>query len=403
MYFFDLEDYATTYREGESININKRIPIHFNCTTYYNGKQSWISDDSALRIIWDPSLSTPAWRVSGATEGGIQLINTNPASPPVNGNWVSIGQSYTVTASLGACPVADELVMTTSVTKPTCTCNGTITVQASGGYPPYSYSLSPVASTYRSSPFFTNVCGVLGGIITVYVRDTFGTVVSQTVNVGEGGQAIAYSISTNIVSNELVSSNPTTKYASYKTVHNLTVVDDSKLTSSSVVTFDLTISGKFRRSPFQQTATSTLTHTVTKNGVTISTFTNNDTETNVPGTGSLTSCAAYSSWYTNYSRTYSSMTYQKGDVIVITSYFDVTPNCSYKPPVNAQLNFEDGNIDGGDSLGPLTYGQKASFTYLNCCVYNWEVQPYIQVDNPKITGCNCCTIQSVSYTKSLYE
>ena len=68
MYFFDL---------GDLVTANRRIPLHFNCSGFFNGKQSWLSDDSTLKLIWDTTLAQPAWRVSGATIGDIQLINTN--------------------------------------------------------------------------------------------------------------------------------------------------------------------------------------------------------------------------------------------------------------------------------------------------------------------------------------
>lgn len=398
MYFFDL---------GDLVTANRRIPLHFNCSGFFNGKQSWLSDDSTLKLIWDTTLAQPAWRVSGATIGDIQLINTNPASPPVNGNWTVIGQAYTVSASSGACPVADELLMTTSVTKAGCSCDGTITIQASGGYPPYLYSLSPVPSAYRASPFFNKVCGVTGGIITAYVQDTYGTVVSQTVNIGSGGQPTTHTINQTLVTNERVSYNPTTKYASYKSVYRINVTEgflSGPMTNSMVITFDLTVTGRFRRSPYINSASSTLTHTVTKNGTPISTtFINGDTETNVPGTGALTTCASYSSYYTNYSRTYPSVTYQKDDVIEVTTYFDVTPSCN-STPAAASLILENENVEGGDSLGPLTYGKAAAYSYVNCCVYNWEFPPYVSTDNPKITGCNCCEVKiGTTYTKSLYE
>jgi hypothetical protein len=97
------------------------------------------------------------------------------------------------------------------------------------------------------------------------------------------------------------------------------------------------------------------------------------------------------------------VTYQKDDIIEVTIYYDVTPSCN-SAPVAAALNLENENVEGGDSLGPLTYGKKAYATYINCCNYGWEWRPYVTTDNPKITGCNCCEVKiGTTYTKSLYE
>ena len=58
---------------------------HFNPDGFFNGKNSWVSDDSTIKIIWDPTLT--AWKLSGDSLGTTQIINTNPAYPPINANW----------------------------------------------------------------------------------------------------------------------------------------------------------------------------------------------------------------------------------------------------------------------------------------------------------------------------
>ena len=133
MYLFDLEDYATFF---SSTNFS----THFNCSGFYNGKQSWMSDDNTVKIIWDNVLSPNCWRLSGESLSTVQVINTNPASPPINGNWVVVGRNYTVKANSGACAPVDALKMSITKNDPTCTCDGSITVFAQGGIPPYQYS-----------------------------------------------------------------------------------------------------------------------------------------------------------------------------------------------------------------------------------------------------------------------
>lgn len=57
--------------------------------------------------------------------------------------------------------------------------DASITISASGGKPPYTYSLDNV--TYQSSNVFA---GLTAGTYTVYVKDSFNTVIHQTIVIG---------------------------------------------------------------------------------------------------------------------------------------------------------------------------------------------------------------------------
>ena len=55
MYLFDLEDFF----------VPSKFSYHFNPDGAYNGKNSWLSDDLSVKIIWDTTLN--AWKLSGDT------------------------------------------------------------------------------------------------------------------------------------------------------------------------------------------------------------------------------------------------------------------------------------------------------------------------------------------------
>ena len=128
MYLFDLEDFF----------VPSKFSYHFNPDGTYNGKNSWLSDDLSVKIIWDTTLN--AWKLSGDTLGTTQVINTNPAYPPINGDWKVLGQAYIVKANSGICVPSTALSMVGNVTNPGCICDGSLSVTASGGVPPYQYS-----------------------------------------------------------------------------------------------------------------------------------------------------------------------------------------------------------------------------------------------------------------------
>lgn len=375
MYFFDLEDYATT---------DRRIPLHFNCTGFYNGKQSWLSDDSTLRLIWNNTTTPNYWVLSGDSLGSIQVINTNPASPPINGNWTVIGGPYVVSANQGVCPLADELTMDVTKNNPTCTCDGSITVLGSGGVPPYQYSFNN-GVTYGNSPFKTNICG--DRQLTVMIRDSNGTVKSQLVQIPPQIESVEYDFSLELISStEISASQPR------EILNEYAITVNPPLPNGVTVTFNLTSSARYLRSPSLNSATGTITPVVIKNGTTL-TYTDNTTTNTYsnPNPG----CQSYSAYHTYYEYVYGNLTYTNTDVYVIKMTSYLLGSCQSSPSSNQSLSETDEN-----SLGPLGYAQQASNSYLNCCYYSLDLIQFLGQPS-EISNCNCCSLGG--YTKSLYE
>ena len=107
------------------------VGVNYIANGFFNGKNTWTSEDETSRVFWDPSLTPDSWRLTGS---GITelIINSNPAYPPING-WQMMGGIGTVNAVLGECGSSSELDFTLTKEDPSCTCDGIITVNATGG------------------------------------------------------------------------------------------------------------------------------------------------------------------------------------------------------------------------------------------------------------------------------
>jgi hypothetical protein len=372
MYLFDLEDYATIYRE----------PTHFNCSGYYNGKQSWLSDDTTIKVIWDNTLTPNCWRLSGDSLGNTQIINTNPASPPINGNWTVVGASYFVTANKGACAPSTQLVMSVTKNNPTCECDASITVLAQGGKKPYQYSFDN-GVTYVNSPIKTGLCGDLS--LTVMTKDSLGVVVSQLVQIPPQEQIKTYVFRFEIVSSENIGGVQQSTYE---------VRINPPLPNGVTLNLGLKLTGRFARTPFINSATGTYNHQVKKNGVLITSFTDNTNETTMQNSNS--GCQGYLVYLRNYEYLYSNLQITASDTIEIKVNTGVQLTCSNTPPTQSSVLMGEEN---DTTLGPLGYGRSAATTYMNCCSSN--ITHYVDASSLTLDGCDCCVVGG--YTKSLYE
>ena len=173
---------------------NGRFNLHFNPDGFYNGKNSWLSDDLSVKIIWDTTLS--AWKLSGTSLGTAQVINKNTAYPPINGDWTVLGPRYNVTSKQGECVPINNLGAKVDFTKPGCICDATINVTATGGVPPYRYSYDGGVS-YSYTPLKTKMCG---GVVIVKVMDAENSVVTQSITIPAVTPTINYTANLNIVS-----------------------------------------------------------------------------------------------------------------------------------------------------------------------------------------------------------
>jgi len=370
MYLFDLEDFF----------VPGKFSYHFNPSGFYNGKNSWLSDDSTVKIIWDTTLN--AWKLSGDTLGTTQVINTNPNYPPINGNWTVLGQSYSVAANQGVCSPADALTMVYDYTNPGCICDGSINITASGGVPPYQYSYNN-GVTYLSTPIKDGLCG--GDSYQIIVKDSNGDTITQLIQMNGVIPQTSYTV--NLDTKTIV---PITSTSSEYTFElNIS----PPLPSGVVLTFDLNLSAIFNRTPYNVSANSSFNSQVIKNGVPITTY--NDLTTETVGGSATPGCQSYSRYYTNYSQVYGGLTYNSSDVYSIKVITNYTLTCNNTPPSQQAIN------GFGDELGPLSYGQTASGLYTRCCNASFGTLPSSSyIGNAELSGCNCCKLL---YSKSLYE
>ena len=365
--------------------------IHFNPNGVFNNKNSWMSDDSKIKIIWDTTLN--AWKLSGSTLGNVQVINTNPAYPPINNNWKVLGSTHVVkSATQGACPqIIMELTYDYNYENPGCKCDGSINITAKGGVPPYQYSYDE-GVTYVSSPIKTGLCG---GTYITSVKDSVGFEVQRSeVTLSEVKPITEYQIYvTEKSSKNITDTQIETEYV---------FVVSPKLPNGVTITLDLTVNDVFYRTPYSNSANSSLVPQIKKNGTLITNYTNNTTETTSISTQSR--CQGNTIYNTNYSYKYPSITISSTDVygsilpISIKTVSDYNLTCNNVPPViPAYLPFSE------TELGPLTYGQKASANY--CCnagFLNRTSSDVVLLSNASIVGCDCCKV-SILYLKSLYE
>lgn len=368
MYLFDLEDYATTFRGNP-------FSYHFNPNGTYNGKNSWLSDDSTVKIIWDTTLN--AWKLSGDSLGSTQVINTNPAYPPINNNWTVLGKTYTVAANSGICVPSTALSLKGSVNNPGCICDGSITLTASGGVPPYQYSYDN-GVTYINSPIKSNLCG---GNYSIILKDSEGTTLTKTFVMSQRVTSTTYNIDLVYISEV------TTGVNTVETNYEIQITPP--LPNGVEMTFDVILASRFVRTPNINSASSTFTPQVIKNGQTI-TGSDNPLDSTLPNQSA--GCQGLTVYITDYSTTYSGLKITNSDVYSVKTIKQFELTCGNTPPNTQAIN------GFGDELGPLTYGKTASGLRSCCNGYFNSLTSY--VTNATLKGCNCCV---VGLTKSLYE
>lgn len=159
--------------------VNSVISLQLLFDGYLNNKPTWKSGDDVYKLYWNTGSTPNFWQITGYTaEPGVQLINYNPAVPPLTG-WQYLG-STTITNLLvtqGICDSVNPVYFEATTTDTLCEHNGTITISASGGDGVYEYSIDN-GNTWTTNPIFQNLGA---GPYQVHVRDGLGTTVIQTV------------------------------------------------------------------------------------------------------------------------------------------------------------------------------------------------------------------------------
>ena len=327
---------------------------HFNPNGMYDGKPSWISDDSQQTIIWDGAQSQ--WLVSAATPTLYVISNLNPTYPPIFGSWFLIGNTGSVIVYEGLCQslpsggkrrVGEGITpLTMNVTKnqTICGCDGGITITANGGTPPYTYSIN-AGLTYKNMPIFNNLCS---GTYNVLVVDNDGIITSSSIVLNSPSKPTTYSVNLNTTSKTVgTSNNSVTKQ--YETTVKIT----PPLPDGVSVTFDISHLNISKSSPDYRSSTSQSSSDLVINGNSIKPNSlgedMSETKSTIPG------CQSNKVYVNSTSEQWSRIMIVNTDILSLTTVTSVTKNES----INCYIGTSD---------------EKYSIT------------------NLKLSGCNCCTV-----------
>ena len=180
-----LEEFCITYQvQGRS---QPRIQLNMVGNGYDNlGNPQWIADNpfDNCEVLYNPDISQwyltcPINFSAGGTSGAGQLFSTDSLSsnPPIL-EWFPLGVTLqTLIVSSGTCEESIAFLLDTSVSQPSCVCDGQITLNPSGGQPPYQYSINN-GVTYENSNVYTNLCP---GIYSVSVKDSLDNTINDSV------------------------------------------------------------------------------------------------------------------------------------------------------------------------------------------------------------------------------
>jgi hypothetical protein len=282
-------------------------PIQFTPYGDMNGKPTWFATYQSVSLLIAWSSTNSRWQMSGWSFTAGIPTNTNQTNIPT-GNWALAGgpKRPDITVTQGNCPGYIPLSISISKDNATCAspknCDGSISLYAFNGLPPYSYSIDN-GLTYQSSGIFNGLCA---NNYTVIVQDSNGnTVNGGVVPVGADNNPVNYNISTQLLNN--VSYSQGNQVASWKV--NIT----PPLPTGVTMTFQLKVNATQKNNgPGSGT---TINNTVVrKNGVTVT----------APATTTATqtllrpNCSPFSTVTTSTTQVYN-ITMGHGDVVTGTS------------------------------------------------------------------------------------
>ena len=341
-------------------------PLQFVGNGSKNGKTTW-TNNGDYNITWVSSRNR--WEILGsdnitpfAPNGGGLFASTTTALYPDAG-WGLVGgtQTYSATVTQGKCPSSIPLQVTLTAENSSCNtttnCNGSITVNASYGVAPYSYSINN-GVTFQTGSVFTNLCP---GTYTILTNDATNSRNNQTITVGYDTQPITYqlSLSANTSATETVTTN---NYAASTTY--LEAVVTPPLPIGLTLMFNLTVSSvKTYNGPGTGTITDTIR--ITEGGIRkLPSVTSSATQT-----GDRPNCNHESQVVVTEADTYNlAMTSTSKVLITDTSILEITEGAA-----GAQSN----------------------------CLTNLEQTIYAQFTVPSVRGCDCCSVVADSNLVSI--
>jgi hypothetical protein len=361
------------------ISINQVVefgPWQFVCGPFVNGKQSWnyTSGATIYNIIWQPQnirwvvvgsdLSTPVLFTPGImVRKGVSEIPTGP--------WTyagGTGSLLPISVSLGTCPVSVPLFYTLQTQNTSCfgttNCNGSIIFNASGGNPPYQYSINN-GLTYQSSNIFNGLCV---GTYTTVIRDQDNTTYFDTVDITSSNQFTAYNLG--IQNNGSLTNTPTVNQSNQTGQFILTL--NPSLPVGTTITFNLVLQFEiqnlgpwFNDNP-NSTAGYVITSDVRKNNVSLVLTSPPIIETETP----RPNCDA--------------------DILTTVEIFQTTITMTV-----------------GDVVSGQTYCELEIFNAVSdgSCTSSITSNIQVSITNEIISGCECCSVVNneipITYTQSI--
>jgi hypothetical protein len=333
-------------------------PLQFNCNGMRNGRTTWITSDGQYNVVWNPSRTR--WEIMGSNptipfnpNGGGIFASTSTSLIP-DSAWSIVGgvTSYQTTMTQGNCPPVLPLQVNLNIDNNSCNtvgnCDGTITVNAQYGYPPYLFSINGGVS-YQTTNTFENLCS---GNYNIIVRDSANTVQTANGNVGFDEQPVTYqlSLSANTQATENISLDNYNSRTTY-----LQVVSTPTLPPGVTVSFNLTISS-------------------------IKTY-------NGPGTGTISDTISITENSVVKLPTSTQITSQVGD----------RPNCNpetFTAVTEAdtyQLTISNNSpvLITDTSILSVTNGMAGEQSN---CLTNLNQEIFAQFTQSSINGCRCCTV-----------
>lgn len=301
-----------------------------------NNQPSWTSSTGNYLLYWNTSSIPSQWTLTGYSPTTL-LINNDPTYPPLS-NWQVLGDpSVTqMTVRTGNCSSGYTISVSATDNDAVCGGFGSITVTASGGVPPYTYSIDG-GMTYQASPIFNTL---VPGIYSVTAKDTNNVV--------------------GIFGNVTITNTPAASYTltlnlNYST--NTFSITAPTLPGGVTISVDLVMLSIFTYYPITLTPTPGYNNTTIIDGSYTMTFVNIATNI-IPLTGPCTSSGVLNVLQTQ--RTYS-------NTLTFSSNQTITGSTT-----NSIVN------------DPLGLCQDANGYY------------YISMTNPKVNNCNCCTLNIVN-------
>jgi hypothetical protein len=323
------------------------VPIQFTSSSIQNGKPSWSSSAGYL-IVWNVTLQQ--WEIQNYTVSGGILVSKTASIPPLSG-WFVLGgtSSPTVAMTLGTCPSYAPLNTTIQKTDSDCSNNGSIVIATCGVQSPYQYSKDG-GSTLTTSNIFNNLSPQTYNII---VKDSLGNTSTATSTISSNSAGV-------------------TSYGLLISNYNTTTINDGYIRSSWSVNVV---------PPIPQGTQ-----------ISFKIIVNSTQIVNGPGSGTTSSLTNIYSGDTLISATSSDS----------NTNINTRPNCSPETTTITDINdVYDVTLGYGYGISGVTFSNlniTSGVTSLNGCVTNLTQNISVFASSGLISGCNCCTINTDSFS-----